>query len=277
MEGKSVENATEETPPPSVAKLAGIFGDKVNSPKKEKVSPQVPKLKVKSSPLIEKLQANLAFPTAPFIPGAPLKSPGIKVMASPFNSPPSTPSSPGIHSRSGEFEEVPVSFEQPPEGAHLPSYTKVRTKGSIKRRPPSRRFRKSQSDIGYEEGVGFIIPPNENGDKEEGADEVSDSKVKHKTKPMENTMSESAEKSSEAEQKDVTETAKENEEKEGEKKDNQHGGETTNDTNTQEGTKDLTVTTDTETANTKQSESPEKEVDNGQSKESEEDKPDAEK
>ncbi|XP_063812819.1 capZ-interacting protein [Pseudophryne corroboree] len=196
MEGKSAESGTaEESAPPSVAKLAGIFGDKVNSPRKEvpppkptrrkppcslplpkptvtnngdeKMSPsqpQMPKIKVKSSPLIEKLQANLAFPPAAFFPGVSPKSPGLKAMASPFNSPPSTPSSPGIHSHSSESEETPVSFEQPPEGAHLQSYTKVRTRGSIKRRPPSRSFRKSQTDMDFDiDKMNTTV--RENGDK----------------------------------------------------------------------------------------------------------------
>ncbi|XP_054977849.1 capZ-interacting protein isoform X1 [Sorex araneus] len=108
----------------------------------EKSSPGVnhgPKVKVKSSPLIEKLQASLAFDPTVLLPGASPKSPGLKAALSPFQSPPSTPGSPG---------EVPVSFDQPPEGSHLPCFNKVRTKGSIKRRPPSRRFRRSQSDFG---------------------------------------------------------------------------------------------------------------------------------
>lgn len=70
-------------------------------------------------------QANLAFDPAALLPGASPKSPGLKAMVSPFHSPPSTPSSPGIRSHSGEAEEVPVSFDQPPEGTHLPSYNKV--------------------------------------------------------------------------------------------------------------------------------------------------------
>ncbi|KAM9319603.1 capZ-interacting protein [Gastrophryne carolinensis] len=185
----------EAAPPPSVAKLAGLFGDKIGAPRKEapphkpirrkppcslplpkpeatnngdeKVSPhsQAPKIKVKSSPLIEKLQANLAFSPGALLPGVSPKSPGLKVMASPFSSPPSTPSSPGVHPHhTSESEESPVSFEQPPEGTPLPSYTKVRTRGSLKRRPPSRRFRKSQTDLDFDIDV---VTPKENGDKVE--------------------------------------------------------------------------------------------------------------
>ncbi|XP_007480770.1 capZ-interacting protein isoform X1 [Monodelphis domestica] len=148
----------------------------------EKPSPNAchpPKIKVKSSPLIEKLQANLAFDPTALLPGASPKSPGLKAIVSPFHSPPSTPSSPGVRSRSSEPEEVPVSFDQPPEGIHLPCYNKVRTRGSIKRRPPSRRFRRSQSDCGVDLGdLGAAESSQENGAKEEDSDEVFASKSK---------------------------------------------------------------------------------------------------
>lgn len=70
-------------------------------------------------------QANLVFDPTALLPGASPKSPGLKAMVSPFHSPPSTPSSPGVRSRASESEEVPVSFDQPPEGSHLPCYNKV--------------------------------------------------------------------------------------------------------------------------------------------------------
>lgn len=72
-------------------------------------------------------QANLAFDPAALLPGASPKSPGLKAVVSPFNSPPSTPSSPGVRSQASEPEEVPISFDQPPEGSHLPCYNKVRS------------------------------------------------------------------------------------------------------------------------------------------------------
>ncbi|NXH10306.1 CPZIP protein, partial [Bucco capensis] len=130
----------------------------------------VPKVKVKSSPMIEKLQANLAFAPAALLPGASPKSPGLKALVSPFSTPPSTPSSPGIQSQPSEVNETPVSFDQPPEGTQLQFYNKVRTRGSIKRRPPSRRFRRSLSEYGDGEDLGVNISP-ENGAKEDG-DEV---------------------------------------------------------------------------------------------------------
>ncbi|XP_036879694.2 capZ-interacting protein isoform X1 [Manis javanica] len=137
-----------------------------------------PKIKVKSSPLIEKLQANLAFDPTALLPGASPKSPGLKAGGSPFQSPPSTPSSPGVRSRASEPEEVPVSFDQPPEGSHLPCYNKVRTRGSIKRRPPSRRFRRSQSDCGEPGDVRASESSQENGAQEENGDEVFPPKSK---------------------------------------------------------------------------------------------------
>uniref|UniRef100_A0A8D0AYY8 RCSD domain containing 1 n=1 Tax=Salvator merianae TaxID=96440 RepID=A0A8D0AYY8_SALMN len=137
------------------------------------------RVKVKSSPLIEKLQANLAFAPASLLPGASPKSPGLKSMISPFSSPPSTPISPQSHS--SEPDETPVSFDQPPEGTHLQFYNKVRTRGSIKRRPPSRRFRKSQSEFGDDTDLGIL--PQENGGKEEDEDSAFTDQSKT-TKPV---------------------------------------------------------------------------------------------
>ncbi|KAL1769954.1 capZ-interacting protein isoform X1 [Sigmodon hispidus] len=145
-----------------------------------------PKIKVKSSPLIEKLQANLAFDPAALLPGASPKSPGLKAMVSPFHSPPSTPNSPGLRSQPREAEEVPVSFDQPPEGTHLPSYNKVRTRGSIKRRPPSRRFRRSQSDCGDLGDYRAVETSQENGAREENGDDVFPSKSKALKSPPPN-------------------------------------------------------------------------------------------
>ncbi|XP_071420113.1 capZ-interacting protein isoform X1 [Pithys albifrons albifrons] len=127
----------------------------------------IPKVKVKSSPMIEKLQANLAFSPAALLPGASPKSPGLKVLVSPFSTPPSTPSSPGTQSQPSEASETPVSFDQPPEGTQLQFYNKVRTRGSIKRRPPSRRFRRSLSEYGDGEDLGINISSPENGAKED--------------------------------------------------------------------------------------------------------------
>ncbi|XP_063481185.1 capZ-interacting protein isoform X3 [Symphalangus syndactylus] len=141
---------------PSVAQLAGRFREQAAAAK----------------------EANLTFDPAALLPGASPKSPGLKAMVSPFHSPPSTPSSPGVRSRPNEAEEVPVSFDQPPEGSHLPCYNKVRTRGSIKRRPPSRRFRRSQSDCGELGDFRAAESFQQNGAKEEDGDEVLPSKSK---------------------------------------------------------------------------------------------------
>ncbi|TRZ23354.1 hypothetical protein HGM15179_003771 [Zosterops borbonicus] len=124
----------------------------------------IPKVKVKSSPKIEKLQANLAFSPAALLPGMSPKSPGLKVLVSPFGTPPSTPTSPGTQSQPSE---TPVSFDQPPEGTQLQFYNKVRTRGSIKRRPPSRRFRRSLSEYGDGEDLGLNLSSPENGARED--------------------------------------------------------------------------------------------------------------
>ncbi|XP_042114443.1 capZ-interacting protein isoform X5 [Peromyscus maniculatus bairdii] len=173
---------------PSVAQLAGRFREQaaVAREKSPYSTSHPPKIKVKSSPLIEKLQANLAFDPAALLPGASPKSPGLKAIVSPFHSPPSTPSSPGIRSQPGEAEEVPVSFDQPPEGTHLPSYTKVRTRGSIKRRPPSRQFRRSQSDCGDLGDYRAVEPSQENGTREENGDDVFPGKNKAPGSPPPN-------------------------------------------------------------------------------------------
>uniref|UniRef100_A0A8D1H223 RCSD domain containing 1 n=2 Tax=Sus scrofa TaxID=9823 RepID=A0A8D1H223_PIG len=181
---------------PSVAQLAGRFREQAAAAK-EKSPPTAnhpPKMKVKSSPLIEKLQANLAFDPAALLPGASPKSPGLKAMVSPFHSPPSTPSSPGVRSRASEPEEPPVSFDQPPEGSHLPCYNKVRTRGSIKRRPPSRRFRRSQSDCGDLGDFRAVESSQENGAKEENGDEVFPAKGKAPGSPPQSRMSSRTEK-----------------------------------------------------------------------------------
>lgn len=47
------------------------------------------------------------------------------------------------------------------------SIFQVRTRGSIKRRPPSRRFRKSQSDYGDDLDSAMALSPQENGAKDD--------------------------------------------------------------------------------------------------------------
>ncbi|XP_073681141.1 duboraya isoform X1 [Garra rufa] len=116
----------------------------------EKGAETVPTRKNRNSALIEKLQANLALsPTGP--PPFP-KSPGVIKLPVPAFSPgsPSSPSSPPAIVTAKQ-EETPTSFENPTDGTVLKSINKGRARHSIKRRPPSRRHRKSSADEGGEE------------------------------------------------------------------------------------------------------------------------------
>lgn len=60
----------------------------------------------------------------------------------------------------------------------LNTFFQVRTRGSIKRRPPSRRFRRSQSDCGEPGDVRASESSQENGAQEENGDEVFPPKSK---------------------------------------------------------------------------------------------------
>lgn len=113
---------------------------------KPSICPHPPKMKIKSSPLIEKLQANLALSSSVLL--SPPKSPETK-------QPPavSNPISPCSSLRStlqpvqlSCEDEVPVSFEQPAEGTPLPSINKSRARLSFKRRLPTRQHRKSAGE-----------------------------------------------------------------------------------------------------------------------------------
>ncbi|KAJ8280663.1 hypothetical protein GJAV_G00057490 [Gymnothorax javanicus] len=109
-----------------------------------KPSSGVPRVRPKSSPLIEKLQASLALSPTALFPSP--KSPDVNHPPSPFSACPThsslAPPSPALF---GE-EETPVSFEAPPEGDVLPSINKGRARLSFKRRPPTRQLRKSSSE-----------------------------------------------------------------------------------------------------------------------------------
>ncbi|KAK7172172.1 hypothetical protein R3I93_004470 [Phoxinus phoxinus] len=131
-------------------------------------SPHPPKMKLKSSPLIEKLQANLAL--SPTVLLSPPKSPESKE--------PPTASCPISPCRSVSStlqpvhlsceDEAPVSFEQPVEGTPLPSINKSRARLSFKRRLPTRLHRKSASDeTKVNEGYDSSLQPDtplQNGD-----------------------------------------------------------------------------------------------------------------
>ncbi|XP_077402826.1 duboraya [Vanacampus margaritifer] len=181
QEGRGREIEERTAPRPSVAELAGRFKGSSPPPASETEKPvrrrpprslQLPKshgdeqekaagvtspVKAKrNSALIEKLQANLALSPAALLPSP--KSPGFRLLA-PFSPPPSpsptagsplsTLTSPSPISTSLVTEEEgPVSFEAPPtaaEGSLLMNVNKSRARHSLKRRPPSRRHRKSSS------------------------------------------------------------------------------------------------------------------------------------
>ncbi|XP_067896963.1 capZ-interacting protein-like isoform X2 [Heterodontus francisci] len=140
-----------------------------------------PKLKLKtSSPLIEKLQANLLLSPTALLPGIGPKSP-LKSSVSPFASPASTPDSPGARSRSSESDGGPVTSDQPTEAEPLHSFHKSRARVSLKRRPPSRRFRRSVTEDVDNPGSPETekpgnsdkeIEPQQNGAEDEKSDDV---------------------------------------------------------------------------------------------------------
>ncbi|XP_056586733.1 duboraya isoform X2 [Triplophysa dalaica] len=121
----------------------------------EKEAGPVSPRKNRNSALIEKLQANLTLsPTGP--PLFP-KSPGaVKLpLASFFPTTPGSPVSPPAIATPKQ-EETATSFENPVEGGVLKSINKGRARLSIKRRPPSRKNRKSST----EEGEEVALTPN---------------------------------------------------------------------------------------------------------------------
>ncbi|XP_070963181.1 capZ-interacting protein-like isoform X2 [Oncorhynchus clarkii lewisi] len=159
----------EEDAPPkkSVAELAGKF--KAHAPPfptgtdGKPISPSLHPAKTKrNSALIEKLQANLALSPCSLLPSP--KSPGLRLLPPSFTPtstcspiPPVTavtPTSPVSRAplpRSLSEEETPATFEvpaTPTDGSLLPSINKGRARLSIRRRPPSRRHRKSSGEEG---------------------------------------------------------------------------------------------------------------------------------
>ncbi|KAH0624936.1 hypothetical protein JD844_032874 [Phrynosoma platyrhinos] len=63
-------------------------------------------------------------------------------------------------------------------------FFQVRTRGSIKRRPPSRRFRKSQSEYGDDLDLGMALSHQENGAKENEEEENVFADKSKTTKPL---------------------------------------------------------------------------------------------
>ncbi|XP_018521125.1 capZ-interacting protein isoform X2 [Lates calcarifer] len=165
--------------PPCSLKLQHQKDDNEESDKTV-VSPKPFKIKMKNSPIIEKLQANLALSPTALLPTP--KSPEGKLQSAPLSptttcSPqsPQSPLSPTLRSsRLSSEEEDPVGFDSPPEGAPLPSINKTRARLSFKRRPPTRQHRRSAGEEAGAFGNGLSpseqYSPKENGDKEQISD-----------------------------------------------------------------------------------------------------------
>ncbi|XP_060929211.1 capZ-interacting protein [Limanda limanda] len=158
--------------PPCSLKLPKQKDDNEESDK-TLVSPNPFKIKMRNSSIIEKLQANLALSPTSLLPSP--KSPEVKLQPAPRSPPP--PGSPTLRptlrpSRQSSEEEEPIGFEDPPEGAPLPSFNKTRARLSFKRRPPTRQHRRSAGEEAGVLGGGGPPPcelnsPNEHGDREE--------------------------------------------------------------------------------------------------------------
>ncbi|XP_016088776.1 capZ-interacting protein-like isoform X2 [Sinocyclocheilus grahami] len=143
-----MENKPVRRRPPRSLQLPA--GNDAGQGQDEKGAETVSTRKNRNSALIEKLQASLTLsPTGP--PPFP-KSPGVVKLPVASISPvsPSSPSSPPV-TVTPKQEETPASFESPTDGTVLKSINKGRARHSIKRRPPSRRHRKSSADEGGED------------------------------------------------------------------------------------------------------------------------------
>nr|XP_021513939.1 capZ-interacting protein isoform X3 [Meriones unguiculatus] len=87
-------------------------------------------------------------------------------------------------------QKSPSSASHPPKikvkSSPLIEKLQVRTRGSIKRRPPSRRFRRSQSDCGDLRDYRAVEASQENGARDENGDDVFPSKSKAPGSPTPN-------------------------------------------------------------------------------------------
>ncbi|XP_038548777.1 capZ-interacting protein isoform X1 [Micropterus salmoides] len=159
--------------PPSSLKLQNQKDENEESDKTI-VSPNPFKIKMKNSPIIEKLQANLALSPTALLPSP--KSPEVKLQPAPLSpTPPCSPLSPLSPtlrpSHLSSEEEDTVSFESPPEGTPLPSINKTRARLSFKRRPPTRQHRRSAREEAGAFGSALspceLYSPKENGDMDQ--------------------------------------------------------------------------------------------------------------
>ncbi|XP_030255345.1 capZ-interacting protein [Sparus aurata] len=179
--------------PPCSLKLKNQKEDNEES-EKSIVSPNPFKIKMKNSPIIEKLQANLALSPTALLPSP--KSPEVKLQPAPLS--PTTPCSPlsptlrPLHQSSEE--EDAVSFNNPPEGTPLPSFNKTRARLSFKRRPPTRQHRRSAGEEALSPCE--LYSPNGNGDTDQVLDspaeeaEYGQKEAEEKDRDCENTEDE---------------------------------------------------------------------------------------
>lgn len=153
--------------PPSSLKLKNQKEDNeetcVTQSEKPVVPPNPFKMKMKNSPIIEKLQANLALSPTALLPTA--KNPEVKLQPAPLSPvTPCSPLSPSSHQSSEE--EEPVGFSSPAEGTPLPSFNKTRARLSFKRRPPTRQHRRSTGEDATLSPC-ELDKPQENGDEDQ--------------------------------------------------------------------------------------------------------------
>ncbi|XP_067364913.1 capZ-interacting protein isoform X1 [Channa argus] len=138
-----MSSSNDEMPrrPPCSLKLQLQKND--NKLDKTAASPNPFKVKMKNSPTIGKLQANLALSPTALLPSP--KTPEVKLQLAPL--PPTTPGSPLSPtlqpSQLSTEEEDPISFDSPPDSATLQSINKTRARLSFKRRLPTRQHRRS--------------------------------------------------------------------------------------------------------------------------------------
>ncbi|XP_030008307.1 capZ-interacting protein isoform X2 [Sphaeramia orbicularis] len=214
--------------PPCSLKLQNQKDDNEES-EKAIVPPHPLKVKVKNSPIIEKLQANLALSPTALLPSP--KSPEVKLQpAAPLS--PTTPCSPcsplsplsPLSPRSpvlkpshpSSEDEDPVSFDSPPEGTTLPSINKTRARLSFKRRPPTRQHRRSAGEEGGALGSALspceLDSPKENGDGD--GDQVFDDPAEEAECRPKEDKDRDCDKTEDGETKDPQEEEKEEEEEE---------------------------------------------------------------
>ncbi|XP_029922978.1 capZ-interacting protein isoform X1 [Myripristis murdjan] len=163
--------SNEERPfrrPPCSLKLQNQKDDSEESDKPTAVSSNPFKIKMKNSPIIEKLQANLALSPTALLPSP--KSPEVKLQPAPLSpTAPCSPQSPTLRpSQQSSEDEDAVSFETPPEGTTLPSINKTRARLSFKRRPPTRQHRRSAGEEAA--GFGSSLSPSELSNTKENGD-----------------------------------------------------------------------------------------------------------